>query len=198
MHLPAGTLEDVGVDDQDHPINTFFWFFEARKDPENAPLAIWMNGGPGGSSMLGLLSENGPCFVNSDSNSTYLNEWSWNNEVNMLYLDQPVQVGFSYDSLQNVTKNLMTNSVAKLDNDSDEVPQQNSTFLVGTYASRQSSHTARGVRNAAKAAWHFLQTFTREFPSYHPNDSRISITTESFVSIRMPTCYKPPEIDIHR
>lgn len=39
-----------------------------------------MNGGPGSSSMFGLLDEHGPCFVNSDSNSTYLNEWSWNNE----------------------------------------------------------------------------------------------------------------------
>lgn len=31
--------------------------------------------------MMGALSENGPCFVNNDSNSTYLNPWSWNNEV---------------------------------------------------------------------------------------------------------------------
>lgn len=62
--------------------NRFFWFFESRKDPENAPLAIWLNGGPGGSSLMGALEENGPCFITSDSKSTYLNEWSWNNEVN--------------------------------------------------------------------------------------------------------------------
>lgn len=43
-----------------------------------------MNGGPGSSSMIGLLSENGPCMINDDSNSTYLNPWSFNNEVNML------------------------------------------------------------------------------------------------------------------
>lgn len=61
--------------------HSFFWFFESRKDPHKAPLSIWLNGGPGGSSMMGALSENGPCFVNSDSNSTHLNPWSWNNEV---------------------------------------------------------------------------------------------------------------------
>ena len=43
-----------------------------------------MNGGPGSSSMIGLLQENGPCVVNRDSNSTELNPWSWNNNVNML------------------------------------------------------------------------------------------------------------------
>ena len=79
VHLPPGNLADLG-EPNDYPINTFFWFFEARKDPSNAPLAIWMNGGPGSSSMLGLLVENGPCYVNPDSNSTRLSEWSWNNE----------------------------------------------------------------------------------------------------------------------
>lgn len=183
VHLPPGALNDTGDSHQDYPINSFFWFFEARKDPENAPLAIWLNGGPGASSMLGLFAENGPCHVNSDSNSTYLNEWSWNNEVNMLYLDQPVQVGFSYDILQKITKNLAENDITVLENNATEVPEQNNTLIVGTYPSQNSNHTAHGVRDAAKAAWHFMQTFTQEFPEYHPNDSRISVTTESFVSL---------------
>lgn len=53
--------------------------------------------------MLGALQENGPCKVNDDSNSTYLNPWSFNNEVNMLYIDQPDQTGFSWDILVNQT-----------------------------------------------------------------------------------------------
>jgi carboxypeptidase C (cathepsin A) len=85
VHLPAGALADLGVPNQTYEINTFFWFFESRKDPANAPLSIWMNGGPGSSSMVGLLRENGPCWINADSNSTRTNEWSWNNE-GMLHL----------------------------------------------------------------------------------------------------------------
>ncbi|KKZ61151.1 carboxypeptidase S1 like B [[Emmonsia] crescens] len=178
VHLPPGTLEGLD-DDQDYPINTFFWFFEARKDPENAPLSIWINGGPGSSSMMGLLVENGPCIINPDSNSTTLNQYSWNNEVNMLFLDQPTQVGLSYDTLANYTKNLITGQLTKLTAD-DPIPEQNATFLVGTYPSNESKNTALGSRNAAIALWHFAQVWFQEFPGYHPGDSRISLATESY------------------
>ena len=116
-----------------------------------------MNGGPGSSSLLGLLVENGPCYVNEDSNSTRLSEWSWNSEVNMLYLDQPVQVGLSYDTLNHVTTDLITGEITLL-NDTDPVPEQNATFLVGTYPSQDSNDTSLGTENAAIALWHFAQT----------------------------------------
>ena len=178
VYLPPGSLTDVNQT-QDYPIHTFFWFFEARKDPQNAPLSVWLNGGPGSSSMLGLLVENGPCFVNHDSNSTYLNEWSWNNEVNMLYIDQPVQVGFSYDTLQNVALDLLSGDFSFL-NQSDPVPEQNASLLVGTYPSQNPNDTTYGTLNGARALWHFAQSWFQEFPAYCPNDSSISIATESY------------------
>jgi len=55
------------------------WYVLPRLNRDHQ-LSIFQNGGPGSSSMLGLLRENGPCYVNSDSNSTYLSDWSWNNE----------------------------------------------------------------------------------------------------------------------
>lgn len=48
----------------------------------------------------------------------------------MLYLDQPVQVGLSYDNLQNITSNLLTGDITLL-NDTDPIPEQNNTFYVG-------------------------------------------------------------------
>ena len=76
------------ADDQ----HIFFWFFEARDvDPKEAPLTVWMNGGPGSSSMIGLFGELGPCWVDGKG-VVRDNAWSWSRRSNLLVVDQPAQV----------------------------------------------------------------------------------------------------------
>ncbi|QSZ34723.1 hypothetical protein DSL72_007578 [Monilinia vaccinii-corymbosi] len=77
-------------------MNMWFWFFESRKDPATAPFAAWLNGGPGCSSMIGLFQENGPCQFYNGESKPRLNRHSFNQFANMIYIDQPVGVGFSY------------------------------------------------------------------------------------------------------
>lgn len=130
--------------------------------------------------MIGLLQENGPCHVNTDSNSTYLNPWSFNNVANMLYVDQPVQTGFSYDTLVNGTTDLTTGEITVGDFSGSKVPPQNSTFLVGTFPSNNPFDTTNDTANSARALWHFAQVFFQEFPDYMPGNNKISIWTESY------------------
>jgi carboxypeptidase C (cathepsin A) len=75
----------------------FYWFFESRKAPATDPLVLWLSGGPGASSLMTLLSENGPCFINQDL-TTAANPNSWNAEANVVWLDQPTGVGYSFGS----------------------------------------------------------------------------------------------------
>ncbi|KAG6612638.1 putative serine protease family S10 [Phytophthora cinnamomi] len=73
----------------------FYWFVESRSSPQKDPLVLWLTGGPGCSSMMALLAENGPCHVQPDL-STRTNPHSWNGQANVIWLDQPTGVGYSY------------------------------------------------------------------------------------------------------
>jgi len=73
----------------------FFWMFESRSAPATDPLVMWLSGGPGCSSQLALLGENGPCVPTSDGKSTTRNPHSWHNKANAIWVDSPAGTGFS-------------------------------------------------------------------------------------------------------
>ncbi|KAJ7986176.1 hypothetical protein DPEC_G00348060 [Dallia pectoralis] len=77
-----------------------YWFVASQRDPLTDPLVLWLNGGPGCSSLDGFLSENGPFHVNDDGETLYENTFSWNRIANVLYLESPVGVGYSYSDDQ--------------------------------------------------------------------------------------------------
>ncbi|KAL5215865.1 hypothetical protein ABZP36_007266 [Zizania latifolia] len=75
----------------------FYWFFEAQALTSQKPLLLWLNGGPGCSSIgYGAASELGPLRVSRYGTGLEFNKFAWNKEANLLFLESPVGVGFSY------------------------------------------------------------------------------------------------------
>lgn len=86
----------------------FYWLTEspASRKPEKRPLILWLNGGPGCSSIaFGAAEEIGPFQIKPDGKTLYLNPYSWNKLANLLFLESPAGVGFSYS---NTTSDLST------------------------------------------------------------------------------------------
>ncbi|XP_030478995.2 serine carboxypeptidase-like 32 [Cannabis sativa] len=85
----------------------FYWFYEASSLPHQKPLVLWLNGGPGCSSVgYGATQEIGPFIVDTNGHSLKFNPASWNKEANMLFLESPIGVGFSYSNTTTDYENL--------------------------------------------------------------------------------------------
>ncbi|KAK4285455.1 hypothetical protein QN277_002150 [Acacia crassicarpa] len=79
----------------------YYYFVEAQQShhTHKLPLLLWLNGGPGCSSLgYGAMQELGPFRVNSDGKTLQTNKYSWNHAANVLFLESPAGVGFSYSN----------------------------------------------------------------------------------------------------
>ncbi|EER26156.1 Serine carboxypeptidase family protein [Coccidioides posadasii C735 delta SOWgp] len=76
----------------------FFWLFEPEDKAYNDNLLIWLNGGPGCSSMIGAFAENGPLMFLKNMSKLERNPYSWTKLGHVLYIDQPVGTGLSLSS----------------------------------------------------------------------------------------------------
>uniref|UniRef100_A0A2N9HTT5 Carboxypeptidase n=1 Tax=Fagus sylvatica TaxID=28930 RepID=A0A2N9HTT5_FAGSY len=98
----------------------YYYFVEAQHSKDSLPLLLWLTGGPGCSSLAGALLEVGPFRVLSDGKSLFEDIFSWNYAANVLFLESPVGVGFSY-----------SNTTSDYDNNGDRrTATDNYVFLV--------------------------------------------------------------------
>ncbi|RVW49740.1 Serine carboxypeptidase II-3 [Vitis vinifera] len=98
-----------------------FYYFVESQNSSSKPLVLWLNGGPGCSSLgSGAMMELGPFRVNSDGNTLSYNEYAWSNVANILFLESPAGVGFSY-----------SNTTSDYDKSGDkQTAEDNYTFLL--------------------------------------------------------------------
>ncbi|XP_046661225.1 venom serine carboxypeptidase-like [Homalodisca vitripennis] len=100
--------------DEDCGNHLFQWFFPADNDSDSAPMILWLNGGPGSTSMYGLFTEIGP-WNHLKSSGFVENKFAWTKDHNVLFTDQPVGTGFSFTekdcyptNITEVTRNMYT------------------------------------------------------------------------------------------
>ncbi|XP_038209259.1 vitellogenic carboxypeptidase-like [Zerene cesonia] len=88
--------------------NLWFWYFPAMNKPvEETPLILWLQGGPGASSMFGLFEEIGP-FTITENMELKKKKYSWGDKYSLLFIDNPVGTGFSFSDIEGYATNQTT------------------------------------------------------------------------------------------
>ncbi|KAL3689254.1 hypothetical protein R1sor_015563 [Riccia sorocarpa] len=144
--------------------NQFYWFITAdNKDAASLPLAIWLNGGPGCSSVgNGLLGELGPFYVTRDKNMRVVltpHKQSWVKAANIIFLESPVGVGFSY-----------SDTPSDYDTFTDaRTAEDNLQFLLGWLELFPEYKSNDFYLLGESYAGHYVPTFAREIVNYNDN-----------------------------
>ncbi|CAL5387368.1 unnamed protein product [Camellia sinensis] len=94
----------VGVGDMDD-VQLFYYFVESQRNPAQDPLMLWLTGSPGCSCLSAFFYESGPVYFEFEGYkgglpTLRLNEHTWTQRANILYVDAPVGTGFSYSESQ--------------------------------------------------------------------------------------------------
>ncbi|XP_010452962.1 PREDICTED: serine carboxypeptidase-like 19 [Camelina sativa] len=101
-------------------VELFYYFVKSERNPKNDPFMIWLTGGPGCSSICGLLFANGPlAFKGDEYNGTVppleLTSFSWTKVANILYLESPAGSGYSYARTRRAFESSDTKQINQID-----------------------------------------------------------------------------------
>jgi len=118
---------------QEYGAHLFYYFIESQSSPKTSPTVLWLQGGPGCSSLFGCFVENGPQIIDVNGNF-HANNYSWNARANVLWIDQPVGSGYSYvESAEGYVTNEKTMAVelySALTQFLRMYPQYNTNFYI--------------------------------------------------------------------
>ncbi|PWA56515.1 serine carboxypeptidase-like 25 [Artemisia annua] len=150
----------------------FYWLTETPDKPLTKPLVIWLNGGPGCSSVAyGASEEVGPFRINKGAKGLHLNKFSWNNVANVLFLETPAGVGFSY-----------SNRSSDLLDTGDRRTSEDSLQFVIRWMERFPRYKNREVYIAGESyAGHYVPQLARQITRHNSNSHSNSINLKGIM-----------------
>ncbi|KAL0316512.1 UNVERIFIED_CONTAM: Serine carboxypeptidase 24 [Sesamum radiatum] len=150
----------------------FYWLTEATSNAHRKPLVLWLNGGPGCSSVAyGASEEIGPFRINKTASSLYLNKYSWNRVANILFLESPAGVGFSY-----------TNTSSNLQDPGDKRTAQDALVFLIRWMHRFPQYRYRDFYISGESyAGHYVPQLAKKIYDYNKRSSRPIINLKGFI-----------------
>ncbi|KAI3869109.1 hypothetical protein MKX03_006126 [Papaver bracteatum] len=150
----------------------FYWLTEATNDPDRRPLVLWLNGGPGCSSIAyGASEEIGPFRINKTGSSLYRNKHSWNKVANILFLESPAGVGYSY-----------TNKSSDLKDSGDERTAQDALVFMIKWISRFPQYKHRDFYISGESyAGHYVPQLAKKIHDYNKARQEPFISLKGFI-----------------
>ncbi|TFK37456.1 Alpha/Beta hydrolase protein [Crucibulum laeve] len=161
------------------PKRSFFWFFEAETDSRNAPIILTMGGGPGASGMLNALLFQAPCIMSATGMTPF--EHRWTEQFNLVALDHPIGVGYSYGTRVNSSSDAALDVYNFLQKFFKIYPQLSKNKVIlsdGSYGGTYLAHIGTAIHNGNIA----LKSGKGERGDIHINLDSIVLTNPFAIS----------------
>ncbi|KAI3392459.1 hypothetical protein diail_5675, partial [Diaporthe ilicicola] len=184
----------------------YFWFSPSENPAASNEITIWLNGGPGCSSLIGLLQENGNFLWQAGTAQPVANPWAWTKLTNMVWIDQPVGAGFSQgtptaygsDDTANQFLGFWKNFVDTFNLKNREV------YITGeSYAGKYIPYIAQAMLDASDTSYYNVQGTMLIDPAISPDVALVEIPMLDFVEnnqafLRLNSSFKDEIRTVHQ
>ncbi|KAK9275927.1 hypothetical protein L1049_023201 [Liquidambar formosana] len=163
-------MQGILLVNESHGRALFYWFFEATHKPHEKPVLLWLNGGPGCSSIgYGEAEELGPFLTQKGKPELKFNPHSWNKAANLLFVESPIGVGFSY-----------TNTSSDINQLGDTITAKDSyAFLVNWFRRFPQFKSHDFYISGESYAGHYVPQLAELI-----FDSNINVPNEDYINLR--------------
>ena len=145
-----------------------YWLVESEGNPATDPVTFWTNGGPGCSGLLGFLTEQGPFQPNADKTLT-VNDFAWNKVSNMVFIESPAGVGFSYSDME---EDYTTG---------DAQTASDNYYLIQEFMKRFPEYASNDLYISSESyGGHYMPTLAKEIVTQNANSTNPALNFKGF------------------